>query len=735
MKNGTTWISVFLKRFIKYFLLLLILIGMTIPLISVASQFATKRILDNSYNQLSKGLSAFENQITKSREVVQALLYEKALIDLLLLEGEPTVAHYMQYNEIQRRLQNFAPSQDYLDYSYIAFEKNPVFISSALASDNYEKIYPSFFEYVDMTPDKWRESLFFGPFDTNFSNNLDYRINDGIQVNSFTYLINMTYYTAIDNSAVFGSVFNTDRLVSELLTKEIRNESVLLLQCENGETLISHHVSSDMPIFEDTVPEEFTIDKTAYKTITMRSNLLGVKAVVGIPADLLFRDFDNLFLVAIIYFVAGLLLIFAFALFFSLREAKMMRNLISMATQTADIFGKSSNEFVYLQNVLQRLGDEDKVKLLRIQQLSFQVVVRMLHQLLLRGVYTEKEADDMCTYFGDRFDRCVVGKLQLLEPQEPQDAAAELESLLHEHLRVAFEWVTLSSNEFAVLLFLSDEETGEAEQAVFSVIAKRLPLKVGFSALCNSIFHVRNAYLQAQTALQQLDKDEFVGVFCPTVATSIPDTALFNKLYDCILYGETDGVEDIFKFIDEKFPPQGLMPSEQQQLYYSLRQSVMAASTETIPSGYAEEDEQVSMLVNPAEGADVFEQIKALNEAALLLCSIINKRKRSGNTELRENILQYLHDNYSDVGLCAAKIAEVFSISEKYVYLFIKEQTGQALGAIIESIRLEEAKKLLKTTNYPNRQIAEMTGFGSENTFYRAFSKYHGVSPAVWRKQ
>ena len=75
----------------------------------------------------------------------------------------------------------------------------------------------------------------------------------------------------------------------------------------------------------------------------------------------------------------------------------------------------------------------------------------------------------------------------------------------------------------------------------------------------------------------------------------------------------------------------------------------------------------------------------------------------------------------------------MMGVSEKYVYTIIKDRFGKSLGAYLEEQRIKKADELLISSALSNEQIAETVGFASLTTFYRAFRKIHGLSPAAWR--
>lgn len=131
---------------------------------------------------------------------------------------------------------------------------------------------------------------------------------------------------------------------------------------------------------------------------------------------------------------------------------------------------------------------------------------------------------------------------------------------------------------------------------------------------------------------------------------------------------------------------------------------------------------------------DAIQEVFTLKEIAVKLCALVNSKKKSNNDELKNQIIEYIQKNYSNKGLNANEIAEYFSLSEKYIFLLIKESTGNSLGKYIEDIRLTEAEKYLMNTNFSNKEISEKVGFGSEITFYRSFSKKYNKTPSIFRK-
>lgn len=126
---------------------------------------------------------------------------------------------------------------------------------------------------------------------------------------------------------------------------------------------------------------------------------------------------------------------------------------------------------------------------------------------------------------------------------------------------------------------------------------------------------------------------------------------------------------------------------------------------------------------------DAFVQIEAIFER---LCAYAEQRKKSHNTELAQRILLYLQENYHNADLSLVSIAQEFGITERYLSVFFKEQTGENLSVFLERLRVEQANCLLRVGGRSIEEIAGMVGYARVNTFRRAYKKVMGVSPSAY---
>lgn len=94
----------------------------------------------------------------------------------------------------------------------------------------------------------------------------------------------------------------------------------------------------------------------------------------------------------------------------------------------------------------------------------------------------------------------------------------------------------------------------------------------------------------------------------------------------------------------------------------------------------------------------------------------------------------YLMENYMKK-LSLKEVADEFYITPSHLSRSFKKTTGFTFIEYLNSIRVKEAKRLLKETKKSIMEIAELTGFESQTHFGRVFKQMTGVSPLKYRKQ
>ena len=81
-----------------------------------------------------------------------------------------------------------------------------------------------------------------------------------------------------------------------------------------------------------------------------------------------------------------------------------------------------------------------------------------------------------------------------------------------------------------------------------------------------------------------------------------------------------------------------------------------------------------------------------------------------------------------------ASYASETGISENYLSRLVKKATGRSVGAWIDIVRIQRAKRLLTETREPVSDIAAAVGIDDQSYFSRLFKKETGLTPSAFRK-
>lgn len=94
-----------------------------------------------------------------------------------------------------------------------------------------------------------------------------------------------------------------------------------------------------------------------------------------------------------------------------------------------------------------------------------------------------------------------------------------------------------------------------------------------------------------------------------------------------------------------------------------------------------------------------------------------------------------VQENFSNEKFGANELAEALGLSTSQTLRKVKAATGKSVNQYIREYRLEEAAKLIKTTDESIAEISYKVGFGSPSYFNKAFSKYFKVPPGEYKAQ
>ncbi len=94
----------------------------------------------------------------------------------------------------------------------------------------------------------------------------------------------------------------------------------------------------------------------------------------------------------------------------------------------------------------------------------------------------------------------------------------------------------------------------------------------------------------------------------------------------------------------------------------------------------------------------------------------------------------YMHEHF-DEKVTIKDMCKVLGCSKSALLTSFKNECGTTLNNYLCQIRIDEAQRLLKTTNMTISAVAEATGFYDQSYFSKVFSGKLGITPSEYRKE
>ena len=133
-----------------------------------------------------------------------------------------------------------------------------------------------------------------------------------------------------------------------------------------------------------------------------------------------------------------------------------------------------------------------------------------------------------------------------------------------------------------------------------------------------------------------------------------------------------------------------------------------------------------------------------LEEAIDAMCKNLKKKGITGEHQTEtenasssfivKNALKYIEENYTQK-LTLGEVAEKTYVSQWHLSKLLNRHTGQSFSDILNHVRIEHAKELLKDPSLRIGDISEQVGFLDLAHFSRVFKKQEGVSANEYRNQ
>ena len=147
--------------------------------------------------------------------------------------------------------------------------------------------------------------------------------------------------------------------------------------------------------------------------------------------------------------------------------------------------------------------------------------------------------------------------------------------------------------------------------------------------------------------------------------------------------------------------------------------------------------EETANITNKLE-YDNWNVLSSIEETRHYICDVFDnllhsnsKSSLSYSASVKKTIA-YIEENYAK-NITLEDMAKNVEISNSYLSMLFKQETGINLVTYLNQYRIEKGKMLLATTNHKIYEIAEMVGFGSPYYFSKIFKDITGMQCKGYR--
>ena len=163
--------------------------------------------------------------------------------------------------------------------------------------------------------------------------------------------------------------------------------------------------------------------------------------------------------------------------------------------------------------------------------------------------------------------------------------------------------------------------------------------------------------------------------------------------------------------------------------------STMIKAIESLHAG--DEDTELWARIEPVSRLTTCRSLERLQQEmdAILaeVCRHVRSRRTTHSEHLRRALVEYIEEHCVERNLGPEAVAEHVHRNSAYIARFFREQFGIGISGYIKNLRIAKAKRLIETTDFTVREVADRTGFADSNALIRAFKAQEGITPGEYK--
>lgn len=708
-----------MKQSIRVFAIFVVILIVLIP-VNVRTLHTSEKLVQN---EIASHIVAYQKEMSDTfkrvRQLAYSLCYSLNVVSSSLRDDEMLKASGRIYDFYKSTLL-FQHTDVWNNDFVIVFKKNNLILSNTGAGYNGRFTYENgSYRYVDMTYDEYRNRIFSS--DESFWPAAQITNANGSVRKVITY--NQYYQFKQETTIAFSSIFDVEELIEHFIEQGdiVEKASVSIFDRNHNLLYATDGAFSTFLNLEDEM--KLSVNEETYRIWTMPIANDDMIFQVYMPEYV----FDN-YLIPVTSFVRNTMMIallvalvsavlYAWYLYMPIKPLYTLLERMSIPLDVGhsgirDIFSqlritleKESEIYAQITDSNRRLNDTITVSALRHAVLGSTLTVDEHRILSEKKVFSD----------GNGAFRILV----FAQNDLTYDALKEFQ--LFCMMDFGEDWsecLLCQPNELVLPVPAHCKEMLNENSMIVKYAHQCIPqAKIGWSSPCTGIENLEYAYMQA--IKDQYGETQSADLQKKRIEAYVP-TETYLLLTAAIRRGDAQRLTNIMNDLSEWLFKMCTTKTWAMVTLFNIRQAIALAS----------EKSEVSSLNSVKISADIEQELTGLRRWAMQLCS----KNAPESDDVADKIGNYVKTNFSNPDLSLTMLSNIFSLSENYISVLIKRQTGLTYAQYITKLRMDEAMRLLTQTTRSIDQIVEDIGYTSKNTMYKAFKKTWMNPPNHFRK-
>lgn len=747
----------------RYFLGFLVVFMGSILVALAAGKSIEAYVMDQAIMRNREGINAIGSMVSKMDLINQMMSHNREFTSVVYQKGKIPSNDVLSLRNANRMVGEIGFAADYVPYLFTLFRSNDLYLSTDQCSFQFQDYYRKFLDIsgdgVDLdTPERLRSFLFERyaaqePFVKTDSVTYIYDGKEHFLDQALLYVAGSGYP---GTGTMYVSCFVMDRndIIENIMMPELMGGGFLQIRDQRtGDVLLGY---GDVPQETRGFTSGQTVEDGRYRVIVTAQNDLNWDIVTGVPMSFIKAQMKPVNRLLAAYLAIGLVLVISLTLYYSLNRYSGIRRVMFALPlhggqepdkrRTQKGCPARFNEYRLIADHILSLKKSGNDYRIRMEQLQGQNEAMLLEHLMTMGIRTpgERSVFEKCFEQEPEFFCTAVVRLPGRAFRDSESISLTMVEFLQKRHQGKFTNVYSGVTDELFLFELIPEQEANVQglcllfEEITGILTQEYDVvfHVGLSAIGTDISNIHKCceqarqVVQAQYARSNENVVECYDISLNTTYENPVNLEFLNRLHTLLSCGQQGEARQMFERLESIYDRMPcLYEIQKEQIWYSIRGTLHSVWLNlNCGTDFA--------AVLPSYDATL--TCRAMMEAFFgvmdWMNEFISQSKKSRNEDLKQRIIAYLEAGFQNAGLSAYGVSREMGISEKYLSQFIREQTGETFSAYLLRLRLDKAKEYLRTTDFSNDKIAELTGFGAVATFYRNFKEQTGVTPKLYKE-